>query len=245
MKKLSHIFQETNHAWSISHRDPDRPDYIIDTNEYIIAIDDEVIITDPGGMEIFPGVFAAITSDYNPEEVKAIFASHQDPDIISSLSLWLEINPDIRCYISRLWTTFVPHFGGTKSTFIDIPDEGMEISLGSKTLQIIPAHHLHSAGNFHLYDPTAQILFSGDVGAAMVKTDDIYVKDFDKHIESAKKFHERWMGSNEHKLDWCERASKLEIEMLAPQHGCVYRGKDVERFINWFAELPVGIIGSV
>jgi len=24
------------------------------------------------------------------------------------------------------------------------------------------------------------------------------------------------------------------------QHGSIYQGKDVERFINWFAELPVG-----
>ncbi len=241
MKKLTHIYQEPNHSWAVAHRDPERPDYIIDTNEYIISIDDETIITDPGGMEVFPSVFTAITGDYNPEEIKAIFASHQDPDIISSLSLWLEINPRMKCYISWLWGNFIPHFGGNKSTFKLIPDEGMEIRLGGKRLQAIPAHHLHSAGNFHLYDPQARILFSGDVGAALLHTIDIYVRDFDKHIQYAKKFHQRWMGSKECKLNWCERVSQMEINMLAPQHGCIYRGKDVERFINWFAELPIGI----
>jgi len=32
----------------------------------------------------------------------------------------------------------------------------------------------------------------------------------------------------------------FEIDLLCPQHGAIYRGADVERFINWFAELEVG-----
>ena len=243
MKKLEHIYQDKDHVWAVAMRDSKRPEYIIDTNEYIISIDGESIITDPGGLEIFPAVFTAISSEHNPEEdIKHIFASHQDPDTISSLSLWLEFNPKINCYISWLWGEFIPHFGGTPENFRLIPDEGMEISLGSKSLTAIPAHHLHSAGNFHLYDPSAKILFTGDVGAALTKSENIYVTDFDTHIESAKLFHQRWMGSNEAKLDWCERVSKMEIDMLAPQHGCIYRNADVERFINWFAELPVGVL---
>jgi len=29
---------------------------------------------------------------------------------------------------------------------------------------------------------------------------------------------------------------------MCPQHGAIYRGKDVQRFINWFAELEVGVL---
>jgi flavorubredoxin len=67
------------------------------------------------------------------------------------------------------------------------------------------------------------------------------VRDFDKHIRHAEGFHRRWMGSTEAKLDWCERASRMKIDMLCPQHGSIYQGDDVMRFINWFAELPVGL----
>src|SRR3569623_1304442 len=31
-----------------------------------------------------------------------LFAPHQDPDIISSLTLWLEVNPQLRCF-EQLW----------------------------------------------------------------------------------------------------------------------------------------------
>lgn len=197
------------------------------------------MLTDPGGPEIFP----ALSSQCNPQEISAIFASHQDPDIISSLSLWLECQPNLRCYLSWLWSSFVPHFGGTDQTFVSIPDPGMNIALGTHTLVAVPAHYLHSSGNFHLYDPTARLLFSGDIGAAMLPNESgLYVEDFDAHIKHAEGFHRRWMGSNEAKLDWCERVSNLPIDLMCPQHGSIYRGADVGRFINWFAELKVGVL---
>ena len=242
MKKIEVIYQKDEHQWAVVARDPERASYLVDTNEYLITYRGESLLTDPGGMEIFPMVFAALSKEVDLSTVKLLFASHQDPDIISSLALWLEVNPDLRCYLSWLWESFVPHFGGNDTTFISIPDEGMDMNLNGLQLQVVAAHYLHSSGNFHLYDPAARILFSGDVGAAMLPPDEdtLFVENFDRHIRHAEGFHRRWMGSNDAKLDWCERAAKLQIDMLCPQHGSIYQGKDVERFINWFSELPVG-----
>jgi len=244
MKKVQNIYKDGDHSWDVVARDPDKPDYVIDTNEYLISNNGEAIITDPGGMEIFPAVFSAVTEAMNASNIKTIFASHQDPDIISSLSLWLEVNPEMKCYLSWLWGEFVPHFGGNKETFILMPDEGMEITVGNLMLNAIPAHFLHSAGNFHLYDEKAKILFSGDVGAALLapENDDLFVTDFSSHIKSAEGFHKRWMGSNSFKRNWCERVSVMDIDMLCPQHGAIYRGDDVSRFINWFDGLEIGIL---
>lgn len=245
MKKCTTIFAHGTHKWLVIARDPDKPGYLIDTNEYLIIDGQDAILADPGGLEIFPAVFAAVCSEYDPHCIKHLFSSHQDPDIISSLSLWVEFNPAIKCYISRLWSGFVPHFGGSDSTLVSVPDEGMKLSIGDLHLEAVPAHYLHSSGNFQLYDPKARILFSGDVGAALLPPEDanIFVRDFDQHIKSAEGFHRRWMGSNEAKNDWCERVSKMKIDMLCPQHGAIYKGDDVSRFINWFADLKVGITG--
>ena len=242
MKHIEVIYEKGEHQWAVVARDPDKPGYVIDTNEYLITHRGESLLTDPGGMEIFPAVFTALSQEIDLASLKYLFASHQDPDIISSLALWLDVNPDLRCYLSWLWGSFVPHFGGTDKTFISIPDEGMQVHLKGLLLEAVPAHYLHSSGNFHLYDPAAKILFSGDVGAAMVppEEDKLFVEDFDRHIRYAAGFHRRWMGSNAAKLDWCERAAAMQIDMLCPQHGSIYQGADVERFINWFAELPVG-----
>jgi len=213
-------------------RDPDRPNHLIDTNEYVIRNGAAAIITDPGGQEVFPAVFTALSAGFDPRLITHIFSSHQDPDVISSLGLWSAFNPKIRCYASWLWATFIPHYGGEPDTILSMPDEGMNIELGRCTLSAVQAHYLHSSGNFHLYDPEAKILFSGDVGAALLPADanELFVEDFDKHIRHAEGFHRRWMGSNEAKNDWCERIAKLKLEMLCPQHGAIYRGPDVERF---------------
>ncbi|HZW26057.1 MAG TPA: MBL fold metallo-hydrolase [Gallionella sp.] len=242
MKTVDFIFESGDHKWLAVTRDPARPDYLIDTNEYLVTSGGESILCDPGGAEIFPDVFSAISRHCNPAELHYLFASHQDPDIVSSLALWMEVNPALRCYSSWLWTSFIPHFGGNGETFISIPDAGMKIPLGKITLEAIPAHYLHSSGNFHLYDEKARILFSGDVGAALLppEANGLFVKDFDRHICHAEGFHRRWMGSKTAVLDWCERASKLQIDMMCPQHGAIYQGADVMRFINWFAELEVG-----
>jgi flavorubredoxin len=244
MKTARVIYEEGAHRWLALVRDPNRPDYLIDTNEYLVTVGDDAILLDPGGSEIFPAVFSALSTEFDPRKLNKIFSSHQDPDIISSLSLWLEFNPNIHCYISWMWAGFIPHFGGTQETFISLPDGGTDILIGGQRLQVIPAHYLHSSGNFHLYDPKAKILFSGDVGAALLPPgeDGLFVEDFDRHIRHAEGFHRRWMGSERAKRDWCNRVSQMDIEMMCPQHGAIYRGEQVKRFIEWFARLEVGIV---
>lgn len=244
MKRCETLYVDGDHVWMAIVRDADKPGYLIDTNEYLVSKGGEGLLCDPGGLEIFPAVFSALSAEFDPTRIQAVFASHQDPDIISSLALWLEFNPNIRCYTSWLWTSFVPHFGGTAETFVAIPDAGVDIVLGGLRLQAVPAHYLHSSGNHHLYDAKAKILFSGDVGAALLPQDaqGLFVENFDQHIRHAEAFHRRWMGSDRAKRDWCERVAKLEIDMLCPQHGAVYQGADVMRFINWFADLEVGVL---
>ncbi len=241
MKTATQLWSSETRKWLVLARDPDRADLLIDTNEYAMASPDGVVLTDPGGFEIFPAVFAALAAEIDATRITDIFASHQDPDVISSLALWLRFNPRIKCHLSWLWQSFVPHFGGEKDTFQPIPDEGRALRVGTTELEAVPAHYLHSSGNFHLYDREARLLFSGDVGAALLPANGgLFVTDFGQHIKHAEGFHRRWMGSNEAKRDWCERAAALPIDLLCPQHGAIYQGKDVGRFINWFAELDVG-----
>lgn len=246
MKRVSEVWSNGGRRWLVVARDPSCADHLIDTNEYAMATADQILLTDPGGFEIFPAVFAALANEVDATKITDIFASHQDPDVISSLSLWLQFNPQLRCHLSWLWQSFVPHFGGERDSFHPIPDEGREIRVGSTALEAIPAHYLHSSGNLHLYDREARLLFTGDVGAALVPpTSEIFVRDFASHIRHAEEFHRRWMGSNDARIAWCERVSKLELDFLCPQHGAIYRGDDVARFIDWFSTLEVGRLRSV
>jgi flavorubredoxin len=244
MKKATTLWEAGNHRWQVIARDPERPSHLIDTNEYVVSSNTQMLLVDPGGQEVFPAVFSALSEAADPRNLTHLFASHQDPDIISSLALWLAVRPQLKCYASWLWCSFIPHFGGDHGTFIPVPDGGMTIDLGGRPLEIVPAHFLHSSGNLHLYDPAAKILFSGDVGAALLPPDreGLFVTDFDQHIPFARGFHQRWMGSPVARDAWCERVSKLQIDMMCPQHGAIYKGDDAKRFIEWFSRLEIGVL---
>jgi len=236
-----------NHRWICFGRDAGKVPGIIDTNQYLVIDGKRALLMDPGGIEIFSAMLASVLQLCEIETVTDLFASHQDPDIISSLGLWDQTLPQARLHAPWLWEGFLRHFGLSHIEYKGIPDEGATLALESVELQFIPAHYLHASGNYHVYDPEARILMSGDVGAALEPEGaPMFVDDFDEHVTKMTMFHQRWMPSNTAKNDWVRRVRELDIEMLAPQHGRIFRGDDVARFLDWFEALEVGtaIAGS-
>jgi flavorubredoxin len=222
-------------------RDPNKQDRIIDTNQYMIKSFEEAILLDPGGIELFSPMLASILKHVKLEHVTTLFASHQDPDIISSLGLWDKTLPNATLHAPWLWEGFIRHFGMENISYQPIKDEGGEVKIGKAVLKFIPAHYLHSSGNFNVYDAKAKILMSGDIGAALEKGDPpMFVEDFASHVKHMEYFHRRWMPSNRAKENWIARVKELDIQMMAPQHGRIFKGEAVQEFLEWFAKLNVG-----
>lgn len=238
---LAQVLYNQGHQWIMFGRDPEKPDKIIDTNQYMIVSSGRALLLDPGGIELFAPMLAAVLKFVPIEQVTDVFASHQDPDIISSLGLWDQVLGNARLHCSWIWESFVRHFGMDNIEYCPIADGGGTLRIGDVDLQLVPAHYLHSSGNFHVYDPKAKILFSGDVGAGLEAAGAPFeVDDFDAHIPKMIGFHQRWMPSNTAKKDWVDRVRLLDIELMVPQHGRVFRGEAVKQFIDWFDALEVG-----
>lgn len=243
--KATTVFEQGDHKWIIFGRDPDRKNNIIDTNQHLMMSGGDAILMDPGGIELFAPMLAAVVHHVPIAGIRQLFASHQDPDIISSLGLWDQVLENTKLYAPWLWEGFIRHFGCEQIEYVGIPDEGMEITVGKRNLQLIPAHYLHASGNYSVYDPAAKLLMSGDIGAALLEDGaSMFVEGFEEHTRHMKKFHQRWMPSNSAKLIWINRVRALDIEMMSPQHGAIFRGDDVQRFLDWFEALDVGIVNS-
>ncbi len=241
------LYSSGEHKWIVLGRDIERKSEVIDTNEYVIVNNGQAVLLDPGGIEIFPQVLTELTRFISTANIKTIVASHQDPDIASSLAMWLDLVPDVKIYCSWIWTGFISHFGmGTQLKLTGVSDEGMELQIGDTNamLYLIPAHYCHSSGNFSCYDPKADILFSGDIGASLNPSNDypFFVDDFDKHIPYMEKFHKRWMPSNIALKAWVKRIRLINPSMICPQHGSIFTGDNVGKFLDWLDSLEVGII---
>jgi flavorubredoxin len=215
----------------------------VQANQHLVVDGNAGLILDPGGHKVYSKVLAATTGLLGRAKLEKIFLSHQDPDIVAAVNGWL-MTTDATAYVSALWTRFVPHFGLDRlveSRLLPIPDEGMSLPLGATTMKVVPAHFLHSPGNHHLYDPVSKILYSGDLGAS-IELDYREVTDFDAHEKYMLGFHRRYMAGSRAMQAWAKQVRKLDIEIIAPQHGALFKGKAmVERFISWCEHLECGI----
>ncbi|XTN33720.1 MBL fold metallo-hydrolase [Treponema sp. HNW] len=216
----------------------------VQTMQYLIINNGRGVLLDPGGVHLFSRVVTAVSRFISVDKIDTIFFSHQDPDVSSGIALWLGIT-NAKVYISELWVRFLPHFGivDTKR-MVGIPDKGMDIMLASGSrMCCIPSHFMHSPGQFGLFDERSRILFTGDIGAAVFAEGEetLFVEDFDAHMSFIKDFHTRYMASNKIVRRWAETVRRLNPVMIAPQHGAVYKGENVDKFLNWMSNLQCGI----
>ena len=220
----------------------------IQANQLFIKNHHHSALFDPGGALTYQALNMAVSKLSSIKELDYIFASHQDPDIISSVDKWIMYS-DAKVVTSKLWERFLPHlipgYMATKGDgrIVSIPDEGGIIPFGDSVIEAIPAHFLHSVGNFHFYDPISKILFSGDVGASMTDKDhDKPVEDFAEHVKSMEGFHKRYMVSNKAARHWSKMIRDMDIDMIVPQHGRPFKGEKImNQFLDWFQELECGI----
>lgn len=217
----------------------------VQANQFLIVDNGTGAIIDPGGNLAFNELFLGMSRHFSPQKLSYIIASHADPDIIASLDRWLTSTP-ARLVISRVWERFVPHFtkvGKTGQRLIGVADSGGRLPLGRSELWLLPAHFLHSEGNFHFYDPISRILFTGDLGVSMTsgKKAQVPVKDLPPHLPLMEGFHRRYMVSNKVLRLWARMARQLDISMLVPQHGAPLTGPAIGQFLDWVESLQCGV----
>jgi len=217
---------------------------VIQTMQYLIIDHGRGTLLDPGGVHLFSRVVASLSRYISIDKIDTIFFSHQDPDVSSGIALWLGAT-SAKVYVSELWTRFLPHFGIVDaSRVLPIPDKGMTLALGpGAEARCVPAHFMHSPGQFNLFDVKSRILFTGDIGAAVFNEgqETVFVEDFARHIPLIEGFHKRYMASNQIVKRWCDSVRRLDPAMIAPQHGAVYKGESIKAFLDWLSALRCGV----
>jgi flavorubredoxin len=242
-EKIKVLFDDGNHKCIMfGFDDESHEDAFLSVNQYLIIQEDSAILIDPGSEAIFDELYEAVATFIDPKKIRYIFFSHQDPDVSASIAQWAAMT-SAKFIISSLWIRFMSHYGFMDmSRIIPLADHGAKLKFGEDSLKFLPAHFLHSPGNFSLYDVYSKILFSGDIGAAILPADngEKMVGSFDEHLPHLEGFHKRYMGSNKLCKAWVKKVKQYKVEMIAPQHGFVFDGENVRKFLDWFSVLECG-----
>ena len=220
-----------------------RSEESIQSNIYLIIDNGKGMILDPGGPKAYKHLLADVGGIVGYDGLKYISISHQDPDILSGLGAWL-MTTKTEVLAPKVWEKFIPHLGlsslASKRLRL-VPDMGGIVKLEDSNIYMLPAHFLHSVGNMHLYDEKAKTLFCGDL-AISVGAEYTYVDNFEDHIQYIEPFHKRYMGNQAIVKTWVDMVRKLDIETIAPQHGAIYKGKEIiEELYTWLENQECGI----
>lgn len=226
-----------------SLEDEDHKEYTLSVNQFLIVQGQSAVLIDPGSGGIFGELYDAVSRHIDPQHIRFIFFSHQDPDVAGAIAEW-SVATSAKLVMSQLWTRFMGHYGlMDMERLVALEDHGGRINFGSDFLQFIPAHFLHSPGNFSLYDSRSKILFSGDIGAAVLSPQNLNKKvdDFKDHRPYLESFHSRYMASNRFCRAWVKCVRHYEVDTIAPQHGSLFRGEVAAQFLEWFEQVEGGL----
>lgn len=209
-------------------------------NPYLLIDNDEAVLFDPGTKPHIKHIIQKITYLINPRQISYIVLHHQDPDLCAGV-------PDLEKFCSsdlRIVTSFrsglLIAYYGIESPFYYIDRNNFQLRLKSgRILKFIPTPFCHSPGSFVTFDEKSRILFSSDLFGAFSYDWSLYAGS--DYMEAMKAFHEPYMPSKDILKRVIERIERYPVEIIAPQHGSILKGRQVKEAMEILKDLDCGI----
>ncbi|MDK9692676.1 MAG: ATP-binding protein [Sulfurimonas sp.] len=208
---------------------------------YLIKNADESILIDPGSMLEFDETIRKIKTLISMSDIKYIVLHHQDPDLAAAV-------PEIEKLINRDDLLIVTHSRMSllvkhyliKSSYYEIDkcENTLVTSTGLK-LDFLTTPYCHSPGAFVSYEPSSKVLFSGDIFGGIEESWDFYADE--SYFTKAKLFHQEYMPSKDIFNYALGKIEKLDIELIAPQHGSIIEKKYISKLIEDMKNLDCGL----
>ena len=208
---------------------------------YFIDNGDESILIDPGSMIEFDETVRKVKSIADIKSIKYIVLHHQDPDLAAAV-------PEIEKLIDRddllivthsRMSLLIKHYLVSSDYYeIDKHDNKLITSNGFR-LDFLTTPYCHSPGAFVSYEPHTKTLFSGDIFGGIEESWEFYADE--TYFDKAKQFHEEYMPSKDIFNYALSKIEKLDINLIAPQHGSIIEKEYVANLISDMKNLDCGL----
>lgn len=208
---------------------------------YLIKNGDESILVDPGSMLEFEETVRKVKSLVDIKSIKYIILHHQDPDLAAAV-------PEIEKLIDRDDLLIVTHSRTSllikhyliSSDYYEIDKKDYKLVTSSGfTLKFLTTPYCHSPGAFVSYEPETKTLFSGDIFGGVERSWEFYADE--TYFLKAKQFHQEYMPSKDIFNFALQKIEKLDIELIAPQHGSIIKKEYIQKLIEDMKNLDCGI----
>lgn len=205
-------------------------------NAYLI-MDEKITLIDTCKATFSNELVQRISQVVDPAKIDVVITNHVEMDHSGSLPVIHKIAPNAQIYASAgAGVNEVKAHFGIEATPVK---SGDTLNIGERTLTFVTTPMVHWPDNMVTYSDVDQILFSNDAFGQHYAT----TKRFDDEIDlceimkQAKKYYANivWpYGMQAHKA--LEAVKGLELKMIAPSHGCIWRShidKILEKYEAW------------
>ncbi len=205
--------------------------YLIIGSEKIALID----TVDPAKEEIL----VQNLRDAKVERLDYIIANHAEQDHSGAIPKILELFPDAKVVTNEKCKGFL-------KDFLLIPDEkfivikdGDTISLGDKTLRFVFTPWVHWPETMTTYLVEDKILFTCDFFGSHLATSSLFAEENGSLLDGAKRYYaEIMMPFRTAVRKDIEKISQLDIDMIAPSHGPIYKNPTfiIDAYRDWTSD---------
>lgn len=216
-------------------------------NNYLI-LDNEITLLDTVKSDFAEIGISNLKNLIDPAKIKNIIINHIENDHMSALDRVMELTPNATIYITSKGKKGMDRFFDTSKWNIKIVKTGDELKIGKYTLMFIETPMLHWPDSMMTYIKEAKLLISQDAFGQHYAT---AARFDDEFIECASKFElddavidyyanilmpfGRLIKSKISQI----QDMKLEIDMIAPDHGVIWR-KDPGSVIQKYLDMADG-----
>jgi len=208
-------------------------------NSYIVQGEKTAIIDGVIGWDGVPETLYKCLEEIgvDPQSIKYLVVNHMEPDHSGWISNFRKITDDFTVICTDKAAKMVKSFYGEDK--IRIVKEGDTLDLGmSKVLSFHPVPNVHWPDTMYTYERDTKTLFSCDMFGAFGKMgehcfdDELTPEEVDFFEFEAIRYYSNVMGTFTPSIRKAiEKAQSLDIKIIAPGHGPVYR-KNPQKIID-------------
>ncbi|MEM3410313.1 MAG: FprA family A-type flavoprotein [Fervidicoccaceae archaeon] len=204
-------------------------------NSYLVVGEEGAAVIDtvnPGFEDVLE---SRIKSVIEPERIKYLVMNHAEPDHAGAVARVLSMSKEIKLVTTQLGAKYVRLFYDIPQERIAIVRDGDRINLGKYTLKFIEAPMLHWPETMFTFLEERGILFPCDFFGAHL-ANGLWSDEVDDVLYHAKRYWgEIMMPFRTNALKALQKISGLNIKMIAPSHGPIYRrtGEIMQLYKDW------------
>lgn len=214
-------------------------------NSYVL-LDEKNVLFDTVDWSVCGQFLENLKHVLDGKKLDVILIHHVEPDHLASLEEVMLRYPEAKIYATAKAITMMEQFGFAVEGKTQAVKEGDTLELGKHTLTFVMAPMVHWPEVMVSYDSYGKTLFSADAFGTFGALDGKLFNDevdFDRDwIDDARRYFTNIVGKyGVQTMNLLKKASQLDIEMICPLHGPVWRNNFsyiIEKHQLWATYTP-------